>query len=206
MFQCVPNLRGLEAAVLEKACLFRPRRDLRRGLSEFPAPCFGREDLPVPFDFLKCRRGRLIPDSAFAQLGRDAPRPESASCALPRVRRGVAPVVLQSLLRQLVERPADVLGLLPFLRKLAFEFAAAVLAPGERGERKIVRGALAAFFAQASASSAASSSSASAFATAALLVGIASARMPASISSAISGLSLRYRRTLSLPCPRRSPL
>jgi hypothetical protein len=195
------DVRGFESAVFEKSRLFRTLGHCLRRMSELASLHVASERGEILLEFVERRSdgGAIYP--ALAQFQPDAPGSVPALGALARVGGRETPVVLQAGRAEGVQRIADHIGVEAARAELALEFAAAVFAPGQRrdggssGRRPRV------LVAQASASTGSSSTS-----SALAEWGIAEARTPASISLAMAGLSLRNRRTLSLPWPRRSPL
>ena len=197
----MPDLGGVEAAVFEKAGLFRACRGVGRRCAELLAARRPRERLPIHLGRGQRLGGEFFTHATGAQFLQDASGPVATLGAATDIDIGEAPVLLQSLARKVVEGGRDLGPLEPACPELALEFTPAVVAPGERVDREVARRP-ARLVAQASSSSSRSSST-TALPAPALM---AAARMLASISDATAGLSLRNSLTLSLPCPMRSPL
>ena len=185
---------GLEAAILEEARLLRALGQGLRWTAELARAHPAGEGAEIDLDGVQRARQCRAVYTAFAQLGHDPPRPETAPGPRPRVAGREAAVILEAATGEIVQRGLDDGAIEAARAELAFELAAAVLAARQRRYRQLL-GFADACVAQASASSAAASSSS------ATCVGATSVwpRMAASISCAVSGCSLKYWRTFSLP-------
>lgn len=137
---------------------------------------------------------RRVSHSPRAQLLLDTERtvttPRLALC----VRTGESAVALQTLLMQTGKCVSDFRTVAAARSEFVLKLGATVLAPSKGLQRQFFR-AEASRRLQASVSSSASTTAVSS----GLDVGMASARILDSSSAARSGLSLRYRRTFSLP-------
>jgi hypothetical protein len=195
--QITPDQLCAEAALLEESCPAGAVPEVcRRGSAEALARDRAQPLAPRGIAFIQPLVDQQTIDTALAQLGPDAYR-TVATCRTHRhVLLDVARVALQSTRRKRVEHRLDDLGRgFPARAELAPQLRAGVLACGEQADGSLLDRRI-----QPAQTSASASSSAPAAA------GKALARICASISAAICGLSLRNCRALSLPWPMRSPL
>ena len=188
MCKCLSNLCGVEAAIFEEAHL--PGALLRVGglASKFFASRLAGESIPIKLSSTQGTTYQSLFHAARFQFLLNTSRPIAACGPTADENLGVAIILLQAFLSQVVERVDNIVVLDPFCAELAFQLAAAVFTPRERADRQVARPA-SWLVAQASSNSSRSSSTARA---AAALEVIATARILASISAAILGLSFRY--------------
>ena len=206
MSQCLSNLCGIEAAIFEKAHLLGALLRIVGLTSKFLTPRVAREFVPIDLGRLQRAAHQRLFHAALFEFLLYTARAVAARGAATDEGVGIASILLQAFIDQVIERDGNIVVLEALERELALQLAATVFAPCERADREVARRTLR-VVAQASSNSSRSSSSAPAEAAAvAALEVIATARMLASISSAIFGLSFKNWRTLSLPCPMRSPL
>ncbi len=197
------NLGGIKTAVLEETHLLGAFLCISGLASKFFASGIAREFIPIDLGSVQGTAYQCLFHAARFQFLLDTSRPVTACGPTANENIGVALVFLQSFVSQVIKRVGNIVVLESFCAELAFKLAAAVFTPRKRADRQVARAA-SRLVAQASSNS--SRSSSTALAAAAALDVIATARILASISAAILGLSFRYCRTLSLPCPIRSPL
>lgn len=189
-------MTGGKTAILQKSHLPCPAC----GVCRHPAPKTllpypGRALEPFSGAHIDTLLGEVVLYSALAQLVHDAHRAISVFGTVVGKRFGEARVALQAVPLQLEEQSVEALTVEAPLAQLAPELTPAVLPPCQQAQGGSTRVVFAP--AQVSASSATDSPLGT--------LGSALSRMAASIWRAMSGCSLRKLRTLSLPCPTRSP-
>ena len=196
----MPDLLGLEAALVQKAHLARTLACIGRGgVAEALAPHLARRAAPSRGVQVEKLGSQRVAHAAAPQLVADLERSLPTSGPLGDEALGEAPIGEEIARFELVECRGDRRGGKAPRRELASELLARVLAAREQRLRLVKY--LARLVAQASASSTCASSAAAGAGRPSSF-----SRSAVSICLAMSGFCLRNSRTLSLPCPMRSPL
>ena len=112
---------------------------IARLASKFLAPGVARKFVPIDLGRIQCTAHQGLFYAALLEFLLDAARTVAARGAATNKGVGIAAVLLQAFVGQLVERGRNVILLESLVRELTFELAATVLAAGQRADRKVAR-------------------------------------------------------------------
>ena len=139
MSQCLANLCGIKAAVCEEAHLLGALVRIAGLTSKFLAPGVARKVVPIDLGRIQCTAHQGLFYATLPEFLLDAAWTVAARCAATDEGVGIAAVLLQALVGQLVERGRNVALLESLVRELAFQLAATVFATGQRADREVAR-------------------------------------------------------------------
>ena len=139
MSQCLSNLCGIETAVFEETHL--PGTLLRvSGLaSKFLAAHLARKFVPIDLSRFQCAKRQGLFNTTLFEFLLNTTRPVAARGATANEAVGIAAVLLQAFIGQVVERGGNIVVLESLGAQFAFQLAAAMFAAGQRADRKVAR-------------------------------------------------------------------
>lgn len=139
MSQCLSNLCGIEAAVFEEAHL--PGTLLRiSGLaSKFLAAYLARKFVPIDLGRFQCAKRQGLFNTTLLEFLLYTARSVAAPGATANEAVGIAAILLQAFIGQVVERGGNIVVLESLGAEFPFQLTATMFAAGQRADRKVAR-------------------------------------------------------------------
>ena len=112
---------------------------IARLASKFLAPGVARKFVPIDLGRSQCTAHQGLFYATLLEFLLNTARTVTARCTATNKGVGIAAVLLQAFVGQLVECGRNVVLLESLVRELTFQLAATVLAAGQRADRKVAR-------------------------------------------------------------------